>query len=315
MVGYSSGNSTFINNTVSSPFYSYGFFFTTSSAITMVNNTVNGTSAGNVYILNTTGTRITGDHYWGYAQLINITSASSPPLTINMTGVAIDSPSGNYSNYTLISLNDACGTNESFAISWSNGASPLPGNRLSFAKKYVYITGNTSIDSISWSWLNSELGNYKERSFELWRYNASGWALLNSTPDTSGNNLSLTDLAPGSVYGILANNSCPVVNESGAFTMVGNLVGAPNPSPDIPFFGGSACVIINAQNVLFDCNGYNITGNGTASIAYGILLNNTRNVTVRNCPAISSYNHSVYIYASNNSLFVNDSVMNTAQNG
>lgn len=105
--------------------------------------------------------------------------------------------------------------------------------------------------------------------------------------------------------------SCPVISSSGPFSLAVDPVGAPN---DVSGTLGDppgtdyACVVIAAPNVVFDCNGHFITGNGTYGTSqYGILLNGSAsNVTVRNCPGISNYSGGIYVYGSDNDTLANN---------
>ena len=81
--------------------------------------------------------------------------------------------------------------------------------------------------------------------------------------------------------------ACTNITTNGTYFLTANLTGSPN---SVAGWGGisSACLKINSSNVLFDCNGYNITNTGVASssgIAIGI---NYKNVTIQNC-RIASY--------------------------
>ncbi|MBU0532560.1 hypothetical protein KKB44_03635, partial [Candidatus Micrarchaeota archaeon] len=71
-----------------------------------------------------------------------------------------------------------------------------------------------SINEITWHWLTSELGGYDESTFELWRYDSSGWTNMGATLDTGANTLSLTNMIPASVYGILQNTSTTPEDEN-----------------------------------------------------------------------------------------------------
>ena len=117
------------------------------------------------------------------------------------------------------------------------------------------------------------------------------------------------------VYNDSIINSCSVISLPGSYQLANNVTGAPiNASESIP--GGVACVKIAASNVIFDCNGYSITNNGTGGTSAGIILNGSlTNVTVKNCLAISNYTYGVYVLQSNNSVFTNNSAYNNSDTG
>ncbi len=93
---------------------------------------------------------------------------------------------------------------------------------------------------------------------------------------------------------------------STSLTLANNLEGAPI---DAAPLSGTVCVKIIASNLIFDCNGYNITNNGTGGTTYGILLNGSiTNVTVKNCGNIGGYYHGVYVYDSDYNSIMNNTL-------
>lgn len=94
------------------------------------------------------------------------------------------------------------------------------------------------------------------------------------------------------------------------YTLNASLAGAPTSAAPL---SGTACIVINSSNVVFDCNGYTITNNGTATDTIGVLVNGSvTNVTVKNC-GISQYNYSIYVYQSDNSSVLNNTVHESGQ--
>jgi len=63
-------------------------------------------------------------------------------------------------------------------------------------------------------------------------------------------------------------------------------------------------IIINSSNVIFDCNGSTITGNGSG---YGIYIENFNNVTIKNCN-IKNYTYGIYLNNSNDALLENNNL-------
>ncbi|MBU0527001.1 right-handed parallel beta-helix repeat-containing protein, partial [Candidatus Micrarchaeota archaeon] len=96
--------------------------------------------------------------------------------------------------------------------------------------------------------------------------------------------------------------SCPIIPFPGTYSQPINYVGAPNNATPLSDF---VCVKITSSDVIYDCNGYNITDNGTAGTTYGVLLNGSlTNVTLQNC-GISNYTNGIYVYQSNDSNITN----------
>ncbi|MBI5047115.1 hypothetical protein HZC07_05305, partial [Candidatus Micrarchaeota archaeon] len=109
---------------------------------------------------------------------------------------------------TNFSLNDSVSIGSGYSISWSSNSTTLPTDQVTFANKFLNITnrsGTVSIDSIVWSWASSELTGYNESRFVLYKYNGS-WSLLNNSPDTAANEISLSSVSSFSIFGILQNN-------------------------------------------------------------------------------------------------------------
>ena len=313
--GFSIGsNSNNITNSIS--FANWNGFYVNGINNILLNNTAYTHTGKGVYITGNNTIDKNG-HYYNNSYDYYIYPAASA-VFINATNVSIDNPSGGYVNYTTLSFSDNAQVGEAYSIEWAS--IPSPSGRTSFRGKFVNITkelGTPIIDSITWSWKASELAGYNEKFFELWKHNASGWTMLSSSPNTTAHTFSLTNMNPASEYGIL-QTYCPVITSSGSYQLASNAVGAPNDaSPVSPFTPAYACVKIAASNVLFDCNGYTITDNGTALSypAYGILLNGSlTNVTVRNC-RVSNYTRGVYVWNSTYSTVTNTTSYGNLESG
>ena len=302
--------STIINSTGTSS-SSGGIYINTSNNNSVINSTAFGSFYG-LYLYLSNKTLLSNVHYYNNSYDFFVVGASS----FNMSTSLFDNPLGNFVNFTNLSINDSVSTGNSYFINWSKNTSAIPSGYSSFAQTFVNITNLTGTPSIGWlafNWYDSELGStYNDSGFNLFRYNAT-WADLNSTPNTVADTLTLSSVSSFGVFGILQQTNCPVINSSGIFTQTMNYVGAPNNASPLTNF---TCVKIAASNVTFNCNGYNITNNGTGGTTYGILLNGSlTNVTVRNCPSISNYTNDIYVYQTNNSNITNDTVYNATIGG
>jgi parallel beta-helix repeat protein len=138
--------------------------------------------------------------------------AFDDPITINFSNTTIRNPSGTLENYTVLDIDDVVPILSVYHINWtvpnSSVRSQIPYTRETFNDKFVEVkreSGSVYIERISWRWDDSELGGTAESTLELWVYNESSgsWSLLNNTPDTSANELSMTSLYPASMYGIM----------------------------------------------------------------------------------------------------------------
>jgi len=179
----------------------------------------NYTLSGNSVYANAIGTSlfgsmnatITGDHYFDNSIDFNASSNGANSSSYTLSDVVFDSPGGAFVDYTNLSASDAV-VSEDYSFSWSSVPFATPSQYFSFSQKFLNITAYPSalIDRITWHWLNSELFAYSESDFSLWKYNASGWTLLNNSPDTIANTLRLASMNPASVYAILQyNNTIP----------------------------------------------------------------------------------------------------------
>ncbi len=138
-------------------------------------------------------------------------TTDATPRTLYLSNLTADNPLGGMENYTSLTVNDTVEAGATYEIVWTTNSTQLPPTAFSFEEKFVDITttaGTASIDSITWNWLDAELGaTYTESLFQLWKYNVSdGWTMLNNTPDTGANTLTLTNHNPASEYGILQYN-------------------------------------------------------------------------------------------------------------
>ncbi|MEM7820715.1 MAG: NosD domain-containing protein, partial [Candidatus Aenigmatarchaeota archaeon] len=61
-------------------------------------------------------------------------------------------------------------------------------------------------------------------------------------------------------------------------------------------------IVIGANNIELNCNGYSITGTGTGN---GIYLGGRTNVTIKNC-IISKFSYGIYLYSSSNNTLTNN---------
>jgi hypothetical protein len=193
-----------------------------------------------------------------------------------------------------------------------------PEANVSFASKYVELNsaGTLAIDEAVWGWTDAEAAGYNESRLQLWRfYTTNGtWQLLNDTPDTSLNQLSAYSLpldTPGSsmfigIFEAPFVSNCPIISSPGLYVQSENLSGAPyQATASDPAVGDLySCVVINSDDVIYDCGGYQIMPANTSNNATAIFLNRTNNVTVRNC-GIADYNYGAVSYGSDATTFRN----------
>ncbi|MBU0528091.1 right-handed parallel beta-helix repeat-containing protein, partial [Candidatus Micrarchaeota archaeon] len=241
----------------------------------------------------------------------------------NMSGSLFLNPLGTLVDYTNLSINDSLAASTSYTINWTTNSSTLPTDYNSFEEKFVNIstvTGTSSIGSLAWHWTDTEAGSYDESKLQVWKWNGS-WSNTGAILNAGANTLTLTGMNPASDYGILENatpssgiTECILIDAAGTYQLANNLVGAPIDATELVYIDW-ACIKIDASDVLLDCNGYNITNNGTLN-AGAIVTNATStldytNITLQNCPAISDYEIGVYSQYMNSSVIRNLTVHNS----
>ena len=187
-------------------------------------NTASGNGYGFSFLGGSSGNALSGGSSHGNAQAgIRMSSGSNPISSVHLygngrdllvngtdviaglSGVLFDNPAGDMRNSTNLSLDDSVEAGSAYYVNWSAQPAPLPDNYVSLEGRFVTIanlSGNVSIDSMTWSWLDSELD---ESSFELWQHNGA-WSMIGAALDTSANTLSMQNLSPQGVYGILEEN-------------------------------------------------------------------------------------------------------------
>jgi parallel beta-helix repeat protein len=206
-----------------------GIYVYSSSGNTFTNDTASDNSNGGLFIDNSSRMSLHGQYFSNNYPDLVVKDDSSSPFTINLSGLVFDNPLGNMQNYTNLSVNDRVSSGESYSISWTRSPSSIPAGESSFAQKFVNITalsGAPSIDSVTWTWLGSELTGYNQSGFQLWGYNSTSWTLLHGTLNTTARTLSLARLKPGGVYGIFQKDINPSIDNVGALA-TRNLITAP----------------------------------------------------------------------------------------
>ncbi|MEW6722740.1 MAG: right-handed parallel beta-helix repeat-containing protein, partial [Candidatus Micrarchaeota archaeon] len=290
----------------------------------LTDNTVFSSNRG-LEILGANNTTVTNMHMYNNSFVDFLTSADSGGDRFStLSGLVFDRPAGDFTDFTNLSITDNLENGSVYSIEYTaNPGSSPTANHISFANKFVSIVNSTpglSIDSIIWHWDDSELTSYNENNFELWKLNGSAWTLLNDTPDTGANTLSLTGLSNFSTFGIFDSASnvtdCINITSPGNYVLANDLSGASiNGSPQ---FTGLACIRISSSNVLLDCNGFSITNNGTF-VSGGILTEGPgaaaiSGVTVQNC-AVSDYTQGIVVINTDDSSFLNNTAVDNLFNG
>ena len=314
-------NNTIINNSAYNNIQ-YGFYLSVNSNNNvLINNFAHNNSQHGIYVTTHNNTLINNSAWNNRQAGIYLLSSSNNTLndtilynnsidfmawtsiSFNMSRTLFLNPSGTLENYTNLSINDST-TTDSYTINWSDNttALPLPANLTSFAQKYVNINtagGTAYIDQIVWHWTDGELaGSDDESTFALWKHNGT-WTVLNNTPDTSGNTLSLSNHNPASIYGILQNtfSFSPYFGPGTALDCTAKQVNITTPAYYFWNQSGATstnyagphpiCMNISVSDVVIDCSaagGVRGTIYGPASgTAVFYIADGVENVTIINC--------------------------------
>ena len=104
-------------------------------------------------------------------------------------------------------------------------------------------------------------------------------------------------------------NGCDVYCDS-CDTCTGNLSSAQHVCLSTNLsINGSTCVTVGANNSVFDCAGYSITGNDT-SLKKGVYVDDVDNITVSNC-VVSDFDFGIYLSTSDNSTVYNNTILSS----
>jgi hypothetical protein len=113
---------------------------------------------------------------------------------------------------------------------------------------------------------------------------------------------------------------CMVINAAGKYQLTENAYGAPKFFSQVPGVD-KACILINANNVEFSCNGHSITnsGVGAATNAAGIIVKHTdpgdnRNVTIKDC-RVTGYKRGIQVRKSADNVIMNSTVSGSTEYG
>ncbi|NQU79459.1 LamG domain-containing protein, partial [Candidatus Woesearchaeota archaeon] len=152
------------------------------------------------------------------------------PHSVNINALILP-PTGSLTSYTNVTVVDSVAVNETYILNWTS-ITTEPGDRNTFNNKNLEIKNiskTTAIDYVQWRWTEAETVGFNENNLELWVNNATGWHLLNNTPDTSSNTLALYNLIPSSKYSIMsAPYSTPTVTNILLDTTLGTNTSAEN---------------------------------------------------------------------------------------
>jgi parallel beta-helix repeat protein len=195
-----------------------GFFISGSTAIDLFQNAIFDNAGSGVYATSF-NTHLSHDHLYHNDPDLRVEILSSAPgaPALTLASEVFDEPSGSLAHSTVLSMSD--GGPAAYAMRWSAPPAALPAGFASFAGKFIGIAPllgrETPIDSLTWSWLDTEAGAAGEAGFDVWRYQ-NGWSEMNAALDTAANTLSLAGVIPRGVFAILA----PDEDSDGVFDAV-----------------------------------------------------------------------------------------------
>ncbi len=250
------------------------------------NNTINNTVIG-ITITDSNAT-LGNNIFNNVSTLLNITG---PPI---LTDLLIQNTFGSV-NYTNLSINGSVST-EIVNISQNIIAVNSTANPLLNASSRVCMnfTGTCSITPTIYS--------VPQFTTDLATILTTGTACTSSSDPSctaiscSGQTLCF-NVSHFSSFGVANSTSCGFVN--GNVTLNTNLE------------ENGTCFTMNASNVVLDCAGFTVTGNGT-----GVGVNSTdkENITIRNCN-LNNFNIGVLFQSTNNSIVIDTDATNSTGTG
>ncbi len=119
--------------------------------------------------------------------------------------------------------------------------------------------------------------------------------------EVSGDELPLTKNLPPDWVAYCRN-----ITEPGTYTVKRNIFGVISSS-------NKKCIEVLADNVVLNCNGFNITDNTTYTDSYGIYIDNYNNLTIINC-VVKNYTYGVYEKNSDYGMWDNNRFSNDVYN-
>jgi parallel beta-helix repeat protein len=162
---------------------------------------------------------------------------------------------------------------------------------------------------------------FSENSLRLWRNSSGTWTNVGDGVDTTNNyvyaNVSGSEF--GSIFAPMGSNSIDqcnaTINDAGTYILDNSI----NATTGLTSFG--SCIDINSSDVILDCNGYEIIGDGTDT-TYGVRSSQHSNIAIKNC-TIYNFTNAIDFNGVNSSLIENNTLylnnidgisMNTGQN-
>lgn len=297
------------NTLYNSPYY--GIRVESGLRNTIYNNTVTNTSRG--IILGSGGyTNVIENNIINCSQYgIYINTGSNNTLSNNnvsgstLWDVYVDGATNNTfinttigkDDYKVLASFDGAGYNLKSILPASLPSAPSGSQYLD---SYLNISNNSATGWINITMPYNETKTVSENSVYLYKYNTS-WYKLPSTRDVTTNtvNYNITSFSIFAPLESPAITNCQNITTSGTHLVSNNING---------YLSSNNCLDIQTDNVLLDCQNYNLTGN-TSVLSSGIYVFNHTNVTVRNCN-VMNYSYGIYSGSSNLSLFTGNSLFN-----
>lgn len=278
---------------------------------TAINSTISNVDISNcdygIEIIAGTNNTISNAYLENLTSSVLINSSASGTKTFTLNNIALANSGG--LNQTTFSLDDSVAPLEKYTINLSNSYPTLPVPEFLFTNSLLNISSinaTLSLTNFNMTYLDSQLlPYYSENSVSLFEYNSTDWILLNDTPDTTNNAVSYSNLviADGlsSLYPLLTNYSnCLIINNSGSYVQPINYTGAPN---------SGACVVINAADVDYSCNGNIVNSSGAGGVGFS-LSGGLSNITIRDC-IMDGYSTSIDSIINTYTLFTNSTYLNS----
>jgi len=237
-----------------------------------------------------------------------------PACAQNASAVASTDKSDAVSSFSNINgIVDLLAPGESIIATGLSGPMTLSGTSASAA----HVSGAAALviesnDTLTPSDLDTRLkttGTYLLHDGDYYtRIDSLNAVLGNITGEPTNQSVNETNQTwNGTLESQLNITHCQLINESGNYLMTRDFEGAPL-ATGLPF-GDTACLVIDADDVVFDCDGLELFDN-LSSDTIGIMVNRSQNVEIKNCGNIRDYNMGIALYSSNRTSISNNTIRN-----
>jgi parallel beta-helix repeat protein len=209
-------NNSISNNSVSIGDELFGIFIYGANNTNLSNNTISSSVIG-LNLRSANNTTVVSDRYFNNSNNSILFNASliNSNMSVNLTSVVFDSPSGALSGYSNISLVDVVVDSSIYSLNWSSSPGTSPTGSTSPSNQYLSISNSTelvSIDSLTFHYVPGDVN--QESTLGLWRYSSGSWTEVNATLNTASNLVNASALSSFGTFALFEDEFSPSSSSS-----------------------------------------------------------------------------------------------------